>query len=76
MKKEEQERKKKEKKKKAVLMSTEDSEDDVENWECAGCGDNDEEATNYVGCDRCECWFHFAHTQLVNRATDFVCNFC
>ena len=84
MKKEEQEQKKLKKKKSkkskgkktTALMSTKDSEDDEENWECALCVDDDGEATDYVGCGRCECWFHFACTQLVNKSTDFVCDFC
>ena len=49
--------------------------DDGENWECAGCGEDDGEATDYVGCDRCGRWFHFACAQLANKAADFACNF-
>ena len=83
MKKEKQEWKKIEKKiqkkykgkKATALISTKDSEEDGENWECTVCDDNDGEGTDYVRCSRCEKWFHFACTQLANKAIDSVCDF-
>ena len=75
-------KKKKKKRKKykgkttTVLISTEDSEDNGENWECAGCGEDDGEVADCVGCDGSEQWFHFTCTQLANKAADFVCDFC
>ena len=83
MRKEEQQRKKRWTKKKGknkgkkstVLVSTEDTENDRENCECAACG-GDGKAIDYDVYNRCERWFRFTYTQLGNKTADFVCDFC
>ena len=63
-------------KKSTVLeKSREDTENDRENCECAGCV-GDGKAIDYDVYNRCERWFRFTYTQLGNKAADFICDFC
>lgn len=47
---------------------------------CAGCRkdftDDDEEYTDYAGCDHCTSWYHLECSGLQSISEDFVCSAC
>ena len=55
--------------------STEEVEHDEEDWECKACGEDNGVASDFLGCDTCDQWFHI---RCVNKSADnfFQCQYC
>ena len=53
----------------------EEVEHDEEDWECKACGEDNGVASDFLGCDTCDRWFHIC---CVNKSADdfFQCQYC
>ena len=49
-------------------------EDEQEDWKCKACGEDERVASDFLGCDTCDQWFHI---RCVNKSADdfFRCQY-
>ena len=57
-------------------ISAEESDDDDEDWTCKKCLKDHGHASDFIGCDTCDRWFHKRCVNVVSEEVEFSCSFC